>query len=141
MTFSTVLTALLDLLADYVMNPAMMKMAQPLFNPILESVADLMIDMSELCEHATSLSRSALVPYDLLLVFLDTVIVILCVIRLELIAVMYIFYSLYQFCQAAKVALSILLIDFRYVRSFASRLTLVFSWTHWSGLCQICVEI
>ncbi|KAJ5994748.1 hypothetical protein N7481_001725 [Penicillium waksmanii] len=85
MAFSTILTALLDLLADYVMNPAMMKMAKHLFNPILESVADLMIDMSELYEDLTNLPRLALVPYDIILIFLDTIIVILGVIRLELI--------------------------------------------------------
>lgn len=141
MAFSTILTALLDLLADYVMNPAMMKMATPLFNPIVESVADLMIDMSELYEDLTDLPRLALVPYDIILIFLDTFIVILGVIRLELITMVYLYDSLYQFYKATKEAFGISLITFQYIRAFASRSTLVFSWKHWSRLCQIWLEI
>jgi hypothetical protein len=141
MAFSTILTALLDFLADYVMNPAMMRMAQPLFNPIIESIVDLVIDSSELYEDITDLSRILLVPYDLIIILLDTVIIILGVIRLELIIMVYLYYSLYQFYQAAKDAFSICLEGFQYFRIFTSRSVLAFSWKHWSGLCQIWVEI
>lgn len=136
----TAFTAFLDLLADYVMNPVMMKLAKPLFNPIIEYTAELMVDTTELYEDATDLSKIAMVPYDIILIFLDIILITIGVIRLELLAAVHFFYSFYQLYQTIRSLFGASLIWFRYLRSF-TKFSFVLSLEYISALCQIWVEV